>query len=907
MNYQVLARKWRPQRFTEVVGQQHVLTALVNALAQGRLHHAYLFSGTRGVGKTSIARLLAKALNCDKGITPEPCGECSSCVEIEQGRFVDLLEIDAASRTKVEDTRELLDNVQYQPARGRFKVYLIDEVHMLSRHSFNALLKTLEEPPPHVKFLLATTDPQKLPITILSRCLQFHLKSLEPEQIDGQLQHILRQEQLPFEIEATAALARAADGSVRDALSLTDQALAFGNGEIRLAQVESMLGNLNHNQLMSLVNALLSGDGAAMLAQVSNLASQGPDYDHIHKELVGFWHQLALAQIVPAQPLLPYANDLNRLAPLISPEHIQLYYQICLQGRKDLPFAADGRAALEMTLLRTLAFRPQAASAAHGSATPTAVATEHNAVKKPEPPRMSPPEIAPPELAPAIATVASNEPVVAVPPRAGNQAAEASDGSVVVEDSVTVEDSVAIEGSAVAEGTAVSDEADAQLAAQLYHEQDTILTQAAQFGYQAAASMQPTPSPIPSTSPQVVQAPPAVELSNQAPAAVNPSVSSLAETNPSQVEPETGDPAAANVAQIRRLLQTRNRLRSHDLDATDNTPVRGATPVSRQAQPSYVPPASKGDNASSPAATAPSPVTAVPERVQTHNQASNPAHSSTLGQGQAPSAQSPAASFGNDQHNHSHNQGAELPPLDSYADMGAQQDADDLPPWLDDASDNTASQATWQSSVTPASSRSSQPTSRPSAPPARAQTLPQAANPAPAFVASGGLSASGGLNASGELNAMAGLRSGASQTATDPEPLKPSSLLAHATDTWTALVAQLPLGGLLRQLAMHSSLVQQSPNQWQLWLNPDHKHLLNDKACVELAAVLSEQQQAAINLQVQVGEQTGSLTPFDIEQQLYQSAISQAKDEIEADDAVQFLISRFAAELDRDSIEPMAQ
>lgn len=916
MNYQVLARKWRPQRFTEVVGQQHVLTALVNALAQGRLHHAYLFSGTRGVGKTSIARLLAKALNCDKGITPEPCGECSSCVEIEQGRFVDLLEIDAASRTKVEDTRELLDNVQYQPARGRFKVYLIDEVHMLSRHSFNALLKTLEEPPPHVKFLLATTDPQKLPITILSRCLQFHLKSLEPELIDGQLQHILRQEQLPFEVEATAALARAADGSVRDALSLTDQALAFGNGEIRLAQVESMLGNLNHNQLMSLVNALLSGDGAAMLAQVSNLASQGPDYDHIHKELVGFWHQLALAQIVPAQPLLPYADELNRLAPLISPEHIQLYYQICLQGRKDLPFAADGRAALEMTLLRTLAFRPQAVNATHGSATPTAVAAEPNAVKKPEPPRMSSPEVASSALAPAIATVASNEPVAAVP---ANQTTEASDGFAVVDAPTAVEDSIAVENSADA---AVSDEADAQLAAQLYHEQDTILTQAAQFGYQAAASMQPTPAPaltatnaLPTDDRQVnaepaqtqaaspnasqaieqaVEAPPAVELSNQASATVNPSASSLEEITPLQVEAETGDPAAANVAQIRRLLQTRNRLRSHDLDATDNTPARGALPVSRQAQPSYVPPASKEANASSPTATAPSTVTVVPERAQTHNPAPNPAHSSALGQGQASSAQRPASSFSNDQHSHNHNQGAELPPLDSYADMGAQQDADDLPPWLDDTSANTASQAAWQPSVTAESSHSPQPASRPSAPPARTPTFPQAANPEPA-------------GAAGGLNVMAGLRSGASQTATDPEPLKPSSLLAHATDTWTALVAQLPLGGLLRQLAMHSSLVQQSPNQWQLWLNPDHKHLLNDKACAELAAVLSEQQQAAINLQVQVGEQTGSLTPFDIEQQLYQSAISQAKDEIEADDAVQFLISRFAAELDRDSIEPMAQ
>ena len=495
MNYQVLARKWRPQRFTEVVGQQHVLTALVNALAQGRLHHAYLFSGTRGVGKTSIARLLAKALNCDKGITPEPCGECSSCVEIEQGRFVDLLEIDAASRTKVEDTRELLDNVQYQPARGRFKVYLIDEVHMLSRHSFNALLKTLEEPPPHVKFLLATTDPQKLPITILSRCLQFHLKSLEPEQIDGQLQHILRQEQLPFEVEATAALARAADGSVRDALSLTDQALAFGNGEIRLSQVEAMLGNLNHNQLMSLVNALLSGDGGAMLAQVSNLASMGPDYDHIHKELVGFWHQLAMAQIVPAPALLPYASELNRLAPLISPEQIQLYYQICLQGRKDLPFAADGRAALEMTLLRTLAFQPSGAIAAEAL---TASRAAETAVKKPEPPRIAPSS----SFSSSTAEIA---PAVIAPPAPAMAAAAVPNEVLPAAASMTQPEAFT---ASAAEGTALdamlnaelntelnvgSNETDAQWAAQLNHEQDTILTQAAQFGYQGLEPVQLPP------------------------------------------------------------------------------------------------------------------------------------------------------------------------------------------------------------------------------------------------------------------------------------------------------------------------------------------------------------------------------------------------------------------------------
>ncbi|WP_042790320.1 DNA polymerase III subunit gamma/tau, partial [Serratia marcescens] len=273
MSYQVLARKWRPQTFADVVGQEHVLTALANGLSLGRIHHAYLFSGTRGVGKTTIARLLAKGLNCETGITATPCGQCDNCREIEQGRFVDLIEIDAASRTKVEDTRDLLDNVQYAPARGRFKVYLIDEVHMLSRHSFNALLKTLEEPPPHVKFLLATTDPQKLPVTILSRCLQFHLKALDVDQIRQQLETVLTAEQITSDARALQLLARAADGSMRDALSLTDQAIAMGQGQVTAATVSQMLGTLDDEQPLAILEALVSADGEKVMAQVAQAAS----------------------------------------------------------------------------------------------------------------------------------------------------------------------------------------------------------------------------------------------------------------------------------------------------------------------------------------------------------------------------------------------------------------------------------------------------------------------------------------------------------------------------------------------------------------------------------------------------------------------------------------------------------
>ncbi|WBW60299.1 DNA polymerase III subunit gamma/tau [Klebsiella electrica] len=363
MSYQVLARKWRPQTFADVVGQEHVLTALANGLSLGRIHHAYLFSGTRGVGKTSIARLLAKGLNCETGITATPCGVCDNCREIEQGRFVDLIEIDAASRTKVEDTRDLLDNVQYAPARGRFKVYLIDEVHMLSRHSFNALLKTLEEPPAHVKFLLATTDPQKLPVTILSRCLQFHLKALDVEQIRHQLEHILGAEQITFESRALQLLSRAADGSLRDALSLTDQAIASGDGRLTAESVSTMLGTLDDDQALSLIEALVAADGERVMAGVNEAASRGVEWEALLVEMQSLLHRIAMVQLSPSAlgaDMAAVELRMRELARTVPPTDIQLYYQTLLIGRKELPYAPDRRMGVEMTLLRALAFHPQA-------------------------------------------------------------------------------------------------------------------------------------------------------------------------------------------------------------------------------------------------------------------------------------------------------------------------------------------------------------------------------------------------------------------------------------------------------------------------------------------------------------------------------------------------------------------
>jgi DNA polymerase III subunit gamma/tau len=416
MSYLVLARKWRPKRFAELVGQEHVVRALSNALDTGRVHHAFLFTGTRGVGKTTIARIFAKSLNCERGTSAEPCGECASCRDIDAGRFIDLLEIDAASNTGVDDVREVIDNAQYMPSRGRVKVYLIDEVHMLSKSAFNALLKTLEEPPGHVKFLLATTDPQKLPVTVLSRCLQFNLKRLDEQQINGQMTKILEAEGIPAEAGAIRQLSKAADGSLRDGLSLLDQAIAYtgasaGGGALADAGVAAMLGTVDRTRVGALLAALSEGNGERLLAEVAALAEFSPDWSSVLDAFSEALHRVQVRQLVPEAQIEADGVDLDALAGRLRPELVQLWYQMALNGRRDLALAPSPRAGFEMSVLRMLAFRPAEGEGARAPSTDAGMVA-----REPAPRSTATAATTAPAAAPAPRPAPSNPLADAAPP-----------------------------------------------------------------------------------------------------------------------------------------------------------------------------------------------------------------------------------------------------------------------------------------------------------------------------------------------------------------------------------------------------------------------------------------------------------------------------------------------------------
>ena len=841
MSYQVLARKWRPHTFEQVVGQQHVLTALTNALDQGRLHHAYLLSGTRGVGKTTIARILAKSLNCEQGISSHPCGVCDTCREIDQGNFVDLLEIDAASRTKVEDTRELLDNVQYRPARGRFKVYLIDEVHMLSRHSFNALLKTLEEPPPYVKFLLATTDPQKLPITILSRCLQFHLKSLDQSQIAKQLEWVLDQEGQPFEPRALLALAKAADGSMRDALSLTDQALAHGNGSVRLDSVLTMLGTLDHHHLHQLLEAVLRQDAPATMAKITEIATLGPDFDQLHAELEALLHRIAMAQLLPAsvQEQGADADALLQLAGAMSPEEVQLCYQIVLGGRKDLPWAPDGRTALEMTCLRMLAFSPrrEVLHPASLSAVPVSMQAMPVAGGAASATLGKPRGAEPAPTAPATPEPAQAHPLEAV-------SVEGTQEPVREEDAETIE-------------------AGQETLTPLFAEQEVLLQAARQMGYEGAPELA-EPSPAQATEPYTPAAPAYVVQHDQVEAA---------DSAPQEAMPsEQAAPSAASSMQS--LLGKRNLLRSRlrgDAASPAATPRAAPGKPVAAAQPAPVPTPAP---VATPVAEAWRPTAPVRQPaamgyddlppLDAYEEESGGDYEEYLSQG-----------FGDAVASTPLPQAAPTPQAVAPAPARTRPTPDDLPPWdLDGVPPAVASApATAAPAVVPmAAAEPSEP--RPAAP--LMETIDW-----------------------DELEGDAEQDEGE-----EVSRLIPSSLLINCGDPWAELIARTGVGGRLRQLAINSVMSQQG-DRVLLTLKPEQRHLVSDRARADLAEIIGPELGGTVQVEVTLGTDPAHETPLEIEHRLYLGVREQVSRDLAEDPHVQFLQQRFGAVLHPESIEPL--
>ncbi|MCX9134652.1 DNA polymerase III subunit gamma/tau [Aeromonas veronii] len=842
MSYQVLARKWRPHTFEQVVGQQHVLTALTNALDQGRLHHAYLLSGTRGVGKTTIARILAKSLNCEQGISSHPCGVCDTCREIDQGNFVDLLEIDAASRTKVEDTRELLDNVQYRPARGRFKVYLIDEVHMLSRHSFNALLKTLEEPPPYVKFLLATTDPQKLPITILSRCLQFHLKSLDQTQIAKQLEWVLDQEGQPFEPRALLALAKAADGSMRDALSLTDQALAHGNGSVRLESVLAMLGTLDHRHLHQLLEAILRQDAPATMAKITEIATLGPDFDQLHAELEGLLHRIAMAQLLPAsvQEQGADADSLLQLAKAMSPEEVQLCYQIVLGGRKDLPWAPDGRTALEMTCLRMLAFSPRRDALHPASLTALPPSMTSNAT-----PVASLPGKRPAAESAALAPISGAVPAVDI-------------SMPAMTDDI---------------GNPADSEEEAQ-AAELFSQQDELLREAAGMGYQPEPAL---PHVQPDVSAHSVAQPADADEQASAEAYADHSRGeSLTASIEPALEPTTtpvsAPEAVSAVSSMQSLLGKRNMLRSRqrgqDAPAAPRAvPVAPARPVAPAAAPAV---AQQPVSVSQPAGQG--------MAAMGHYDDLPPVD--LYGDGYEPQGD-------NGEYEEYLNQGfAEQTQVMSHAPVTAPAQPTDLPPWDLDG----------QPSYRPGERSAAAPAVTPA--PA---TQPPVATTA---VAATPVTQDEPVQPVMETIDWDELESDSEPQEGEATRLIPSSLLNGCGDPWAELIAHTQVGGRLRQLAINSVMTREG-DKVLLTLKPEQRHLVSDKARADLAEIIGPALGQPVQVEVTLGVVPDQETPLEIEHRLYLGVREQVTRDLEQDPNVQFLVQRFGAVLHHESIEPL--
>ncbi|MCS3459032.1 DNA polymerase III subunit gamma/tau [Aeromonas sp. BIGb0445] len=901
MSYQVLARKWRPHTFEQVVGQQHVLTALTNALDQGRLHHAYLLSGTRGVGKTTIARILAKSLNCEQGISSTPCGVCGTCKEIDQGNFVDLLEIDAASRTKVEDTRELLDNVQYRPARGRFKVYLIDEVHMLSRHSFNALLKTLEEPPPYVKFLLATTDPQKLPITILSRCLQFHLKSLDQSQIAKQLEWVLGEEGQPFEPRALLALAKAADGSMRDALSLTDQALAHGNGSVGLASVLTMLGTLDHHHLHQLLEAILRQDAPATMAKITEIATLGPDFDQLHAELEALLHRVAMAQLLPAsvQEQGADADALLQLAGAMSPEEVQLCYQIVLGGRKDLPWAPDGRTALEMTCLRMLAFSPRRAQLHPASLAPLPSQAGQGAA--PLGLGKSQGVTASPTLAPQ-GTESTSTPLGDQAEAATESVADLRQAGITAENDTEHQADLSPSSAALVKQDG-DDESFEPALSPLFAEQEALLQAADQMGYQpspAPVAEDPAPDPgLDEISASGAMASPDIPVpAHGEPAMVHPAANqdaepvSMAQPVP---QPMAQPPEAATGSDgsggILSLLGTRNmlrsRLRASDTDAAPRTARTPSAPKAGAGQTAapVSPPAAQQAGPGSAQTAMVAPASSVPDdwsydELPSHDdeEDNQQDYQEYLAQGE---------------------QGVVTPPRQAERGrapapaLSQRTPEEAAPPW-----DPQGPSTGIQQPIIRDAAAASPPAAGQPARPAAAQTVLEPSRAVPAQ-----MEATAPVLETIDWDSIDSDQA-QEEPGDEPSKLLPASLLDNCGDPWGELIARTRMGGRLRQLAINGVMVQEG-SRVLLTLKPEQRHLVSDRALMELAAIIGPALGGEVQVEVTLGTVPDCETPLEIEQRLYLGVREQVKRDLEQDPNIQFLRQRFGAELHMDSIEPL--
>ncbi|WP_088211353.1 DNA polymerase III subunit gamma/tau [Shewanella sp. Shew256] len=1029
MSYQVLARKWRPATFEQMVGQSHVLHALTNALTQQRLHHAYLFTGTRGVGKTSLARLFAKGLNCEKGVTASPCGVCGSCVEIAQGRFVDLIEVDAASRTKVDDTRELLDNVQYRPTRGRFKVYLIDEVHMLSRSSFNALLKTLEEPPEHVKFLLATTDPQKLPVTVLSRCLQFNLKSLTQQEIGTQLQHILTQEQLPFEHEALTLLAKAANGSMRDALSLTDQAIAFGGGTVMLNQVQSMLGSIDEQHVLGLLKALTDADIGVLMQSCAQVLAYGADAQEVLRSLLELLHQITLTQFAPAaaQQSL-YSAQIQAFAEQLAPEQVQLYYQILLTGRKDLPHAPDPKSGLEMALLRAVAFVPEkpvkrwqvedAAKVSLPAQQPTSTTPVSNmpaaepAVNQAVAEKKTP--LTADRDSQALPQVATTEPM------AKSENATASQQALSAEDMLAVDD-------------AIDDEA--ELNAALIAEQQVILSQAQSqgFGASVASSTEAVSTPeakadsssesssvstpasnldaehnqaatVDTASVELKPSPAALtaavalsldDIEEKTQASVNESTDAVAPDEYSAEDYGQYDYAAApldayqdDYSQFMAEEQggfsgledsSFNRDSAQSIDHRDVVHKSAAAPKSQSfvdnsastTSQASIPPASTTtvslddddilsavlaardsllsdlDALSTKEGDGKKPAAEV--KLKTPSQS---AHSAPVSHATSQNTPSVDASIKPQGVSHASDNDFELPfdddfeaelHLESQSNVTPTQplDPNDRPPWeeapvatMDDANASAASaNLQTENAVVPQTAVNDL-----GAATVAAQISPTDSETTHVGQAAGqhigqeaaqeALQESEPAAQSPEMNTAPQPPQGLTpqltqqqiQQPTQPqdsvqsqsnETVQPTSSTAltlaqsitgHPLDLhWYKLMASLEIGGRVRQLAVNS-ICQVQANPLPLLLKPDQKHLAAPVAIEQLEQALTAALGNPRQVEVVIGTDPARETPLEMRKRFHQELLQQARQSLMMDDNVQWLINRFGAELDQDTL-----